>query len=91
VAETTEGYSPREPRSLRDSIHVVLTRDKKYYVAECLEIAVVTQGKTLDELLENLKEAVSLHLEDEDLEELGLTETPRLVITYETPALNDVA
>jgi predicted RNase H-like HicB family nuclease len=37
------------------------------YVAECLEIPVVTQGRTLDEVTRNLREAVELHLEGEDL------------------------
>jgi predicted RNase H-like HicB family nuclease len=40
--------------------------EQQGYVAECLEIAVVTQGKTLDEAASNLLEAVTLHLEDED-------------------------
>jgi len=38
-------------------------KGENYYFAECLEIAVVTQGKTLDETLSNLQEAVALHLE----------------------------
>ena len=46
------------------------------YVAECLEISVVTQGETLDEVVQNLREAVSLHLEDENLAEFGLIENP---------------
>lgn len=33
------------------------------YLAECLEIDVITQGRTLDEALERLKEAVWFHLE----------------------------
>jgi predicted RNase H-like HicB family nuclease len=37
------------------------------YVAECQEFAIVTQGGTLDEVMQNLSEAVSLYLEDEDL------------------------
>ena len=41
------------------------------YMAECLEIPVVTQGQTLDEVTRNLCEAVELHLADEDLEALG--------------------
>jgi len=32
-------------------------KGEDYYVAECLEIAVVTQGKALDETMANLKEA----------------------------------
>ena len=91
VAETAVRYSEKPRRPVSDSIHVVVARGEKYYVADCMEIAVVTQGRTLDELLANLKEAVALHLEGEDPSEFGLTEAPRLVITYETPALTDVA
>ncbi|HEY9664320.1 MAG TPA: type II toxin-antitoxin system HicB family antitoxin [Allocoleopsis sp.] len=46
------------------------------YVAECLEISVVTQGDTLDEVVKNLQEAVSLHLEGEDPAEYGLVPNP---------------
>ena len=36
--------------------------DGKYWCARCLDIDVFTQGKTLDELVKNLREAVNLHL-----------------------------
>ena len=36
--------------------------DGKYWCARCLDIDVFTQGKTLDELVSNLKEAVNVHL-----------------------------
>jgi predicted RNase H-like HicB family nuclease len=36
--------------------------EQRGFVAECLEISVVTQGETLDEVARNLLEAVSLHL-----------------------------
>lgn len=53
------------------------------YVAECLEISVVTQGETLDEVVQNLTEAVSLHLEDENPAEFGLMENPSVLVTFE--------
>ncbi len=53
------------------------------YVAECLEIPVVTQGTTVDEVIQNLQEAVQLHLEGENLEELGLAPNPALLVTLE--------
>jgi predicted RNase H-like HicB family nuclease len=90
VAETAARYAERTRRPASDSIHVIVARGENYYVADCMEIAVVTQGRTLDELLANLKEAVALHLEGENPSDFGLTEAPRLVITYETPALTDV-
>jgi len=40
--------------------------DGEHYCARCLDIDVFTQGNTLDEVMENLQEAVSLHLEDEE-------------------------
>ncbi|MEE8113385.1 MAG: hypothetical protein V3T23_03425 [Nitrososphaerales archaeon] len=57
--------------------------DEKGFVAECMEIAVVTQGTTIDETIHNLREAVALHLEGENLIELGLQDRPVLVVTME--------
>jgi len=70
----------------RDTIHVVVSRSSDWYVAECLEIGVVTQGRTLDETVQNLREAVALHLEDEDISAMGLVASPRLQFVYEMSA-----
>jgi predicted RNase H-like HicB family nuclease len=43
----------------------------------------VTQGKTLDETVENVKEALSLALDDGDAKELGFVDDPVILITYE--------
>lgn len=53
------------------------------YVAECLNLAVVTQGRTLDETVQNLREAIQLHLEGEDMTGLGLVQNPPLLVTME--------
>jgi predicted RNase H-like HicB family nuclease len=68
----------------RETIHAVIQRDKSTYIAECLELAVVTPGKTLDEVVENLRPALALHLEDEDIASLGLAQHPRVEIIYHT-------
>jgi predicted RNase H-like HicB family nuclease len=62
---------------------VIRPGEQSGYVAECLEIPAVTQGGTLDEVARNLREAVALHLEGEDLTELGLASSPSILITYE--------
>jgi len=62
---------------------VIRPGDLSGYVAECMEIAVVTQGETLDDTIANLQEAVGLHLEGEDLAEFGLAPNPSILITYE--------
>ncbi len=41
-----------------------VTREEGWYVAQCLEVDVASQGETIEEALENLKEAVELLLED---------------------------
>lgn len=62
---------------------VIRPGDQSGYVAECLEIPVVTQGTTLDEVTRNLREAVELHLAGEDLAALGLTPEPTILVTLE--------
>lgn len=68
------------------AIHAVITESEGWYVAECLEAAVVTQGPSLDELLANLREALALYFDGEELERAGLSPAPRLVLSYETSA-----
>jgi len=69
----------------RDVIHAVVHPDEDGYYVECLEVAVVTQGDTLDDLARNLDEALSLHLEGEDLAALGLSQHPKLQLIFEKP------
>ncbi len=71
-------------RNLQQTIKVVIRPgDESGFVAECLEIAVATQGATIDETVQNLKEAVALHLEGEDTAEFGLRERPTFIVTME--------
>ena len=65
---------------MNKTIKAYIYRGEKYYVGECMEISVVTQGRTVDETISNLREAISLHLEGENLEELGLSPEPNLLI-----------
>jgi predicted RNase H-like HicB family nuclease len=75
----------RHPRrSLRDTIHAIIQKDDQAFVAECLELAVVTQGRTLDEVVENFRQAVALHLDGEDMAALGLADDPRVQLIYDT-------
>lgn len=41
----------------------VITKEDKWYVAHCVELGVVSQGKSIEEAQVNLKEAVDLYLE----------------------------
>ena len=47
---------------MKRSVKADIYFDGKFWCARCLDVDVFTQGKTLDELVKNLKEAVHLHL-----------------------------
>ena len=76
-----------EVRSLRRTIQVRIFRGEEKYVAECLDLSVVTQGDTLDEVTANIREAIGLHLEGENLAELGLAENPAVMAVMELDAV----
>lgn len=57
------------------------------YVAEGVGVPIVTQGDTFDELTTNIREAVELYTEDEDLLELGFVQSPSVLVNFELPTL----
>jgi len=67
-------------------IQVKVFRGEKYYVAECLDLPVVSQGKTLDEVVENVKEAIELHLDGESLKEWDILPDFSILVNLELPA-----
>ena len=77
---------------LQHTIKAVIRPGEEFgFVAECLEIPVVTQGDTLDAVTQNLQEAVTLHLEGENLRDLGLVDNPTILITFEIDPLRATA
>ena len=42
----------------------VIFRENDLFVAECPEVGTVSQGSTIEEALENLKEATELYIEE---------------------------
>jgi predicted RNase H-like HicB family nuclease len=72
---------------VRNSIECLIYRGERLYVAECLDFPVVTQGATLDEAVDNLHEAVALHLQGMDMGELGFASSPRLEVRLEVGEL----
>lgn len=47
--------------------NVMIQKEEKWYIAKCLDNNVASQGKTIEEALENLKEALELYLQDEEI------------------------
>jgi predicted RNase H-like HicB family nuclease len=72
---------------MRKIIQVRIFKGDRQYVAECLDLPVVTQAETLEELTENVREAIGLHLKGEDLAELGFAENPTVLASFELEPL----
>lgn len=66
-------------------IQISVSKSGKYYVAEGVDLPVVTQAKTLDELTKNIQEVIELYLEGEDLAELDIAPSPSILLNYELP------
>jgi len=49
---------------MNQTLSAVVHKEKKYYVAERPEVGTVSQGKTIEEAIKNLKEATELYLEE---------------------------
>ena len=45
--------------------NVIIQKEENWYVAKCIENSVASQGKTIEESLKNLKEAIELYYETE--------------------------
>jgi predicted RNase H-like HicB family nuclease len=61
----------------------IIIQEGKWYVARCLELGVVSQGKTIEKAQENLKEAVELYLEDQPKTKKYLSKKAPLITSLE--------
>jgi predicted RNase H-like HicB family nuclease len=60
-----------------------VTHEAPWYVARCLDVEVTSQGKTTEEALDNLREALELYFEDAPMPDLG---EPPIITTVEIAA-----
>ncbi|QQG46594.1 MAG: type II toxin-antitoxin system HicB family antitoxin [Candidatus Niyogibacteria bacterium] len=56
------------------------------YIAQGIDLPIVTQGKTLDDLTKNIQEAVELQLEGENLADFDLAPEPSVLANFELTA-----
>ena len=61
-------------------VTVVIQKEETWYVAKCIENSVASQGKTIEEAIQNLTEALQLYYEDE---EINIEDHQTLVTTLE--------
>ncbi|MGB9677314.1 MAG: type II toxin-antitoxin system HicB family antitoxin [Candidatus Ratteibacteria bacterium] len=65
---------------MRKIILFKVYKGEKKYIGECFEFPIITEGDTIDEVCKNIKEATELFLEEENLEELGISQFPSIII-----------
>ena len=70
---------------MKGIIQFSIMREGKFYTAEAVSFPIVTQGETFEELERNIKEAVEVYLHDENLDDLGLTTRPSVLMNFEIP------
>lgn len=46
--------------------NVIIQKEENWYVAKCLDNNIASQGKTIEEAMKNLKEALELYMQDEE-------------------------
>jgi len=68
---------------MKKIVQVKIYKGEKYYVAECVDLPVVSQGKTLDEAARNIREAIDFHLEGENLEEWDILPDFSILANFE--------
>ena len=52
---------------------IKIQQEEEWYVATCLENNIASQGKTIDDAMTNIKEAIALYYEDETKKEELIT------------------
>ena len=60
---------------------IIIKREEEWFVATCIENNIASQGKTIDEAIENLKEALALFYEDVSEEEMMLPDGGQVYVT----------
>lgn len=61
-------------------VTVVVQKEENWYIAKCIENSVASQGKTIEESIDNLREALELYYEDAPPE---VVNTPTFITTME--------
>ena len=70
---------------MKHIVQIQISKGDRYYIAEGVNLPIVTQAKTLDELVINITEAVVLHLEGENLADFDLATPSSLLLNFEVP------
>ena len=66
------------------NLTVLLYKEDDMYVAECVEVGTVDQGETIEEAINNLREATRLYLEECPTVDLTTKFVTTMEVSYES-------
>lgn len=64
------------------TVTMVVTKEGEHYLARARGLSIFTEATSLDELKQNIREAVELHLEGGEHKRLGLPARPEIEVVY---------
>lgn len=72
---------------VKNTIRFHIHKGDTHYIAEGIDLPIVTQGKTLDELVANLREALALQLDGENLAAFDIAPNASIIADIELEAV----
>lgn len=66
---------------MKITLENIVWKEGEFYVAQCLNVEVNSFGKTKQEALNNLQEALELYFEDAPITDATLIEHPEIIST----------
>jgi len=67
-------------------LSAIIEHEGDWYVAQCPQFDIASQGRTIEEAMANLREAVGLFLEAADPREIPIPTEPPFITTIEVSA-----
>ena len=70
---------------MKSIVQFTIQKGEKYYIAQGVDLPIITQAKTLDALTKNIKEATELHFTGQKASSLGFKKKPSILVNFELP------
>ena len=68
---------------MKKILQVIIEKGEKYYIGSFVDLPIVTQAISLDELVDNIRESFELYIEDESLESQKIEKNPSILLNLE--------
>jgi len=70
---------------MKTIIQFTVSQEDEMYTADGVNVPIVTEGATFEELQENIRDAVALYFEGGDPSSLGFATMPSILTNFEVP------